>query len=908
MVADVLVERVLERMSDAFVCLDREGRYVYVNQRAGEILGREPVSLIGKQIWTVLPMGAGLLLRRAYERAVAENRPVQLEVFDAASGKWIESRIHPDLDGLAIFFSDVTGRHAAEEELRKVSAAREQAERMAHLGFWEWDVAANRVEWSDELYRIYGLTRKEFGASFEGYLERIHPEDRVRVRATVEQALRERCSFTFEERIVRPDGSVRYLHSWGTVSVGAGGEPKAMFGTCLDMTQLIETTEGLARSERWLELALEAARVVVWDWNLRTGDVAWSRGADELLGASPSARTTLLSFVREEDRAHVADVVERAIADGASFAVEFRARRADGSVRWLSGRGRVVRDATGKAARVAGSLVDCTERKRTELLLAGESVVLERISANAPLAESLDLLARTMDAQAPGNLSSIVLLDADGKRIRHAAGPNLPDAYNRLVDGLAIGPGAGSCGTAAFRREKVFVSDIATDPLWAEYSHLALEHGLRACWSTPIFGADGALLGTFAIYRREPSLPGPPDLQIIARATHVARIAIESERARDALRRSNERFDLVIRGTDTGIWDRDFATEELFLSRRWKSQLGYAEDELPSRPGLWESLLHPEDRERALGAVRDYLEGRTTTFELEHRLRHKDGSYRWIVARGIAIRDAAGRPLRMAGSHEDVTERKALQAQVLQAQKMETVGRLASGVAHDFNNVLSVIMSCSEIIRARLAPADPLGELVEEIRKTCHQASSLTRQLLIFAREQAARPERLDLNAVVTGMENMLRRLIHGGTKLELDLGRPLGLIKADAGRVEQVVLNLCLNARDAMPRGGTIVLSTAAAEVATAADGLRGRVDPGSYVRLAVRDEGTGMPPETVARLFEPFFTTKEPGKGTGLGLSTVDTIVRAAGGSIVIESEVGKGSTFAVYFPRVHPADAAT
>jgi PAS domain S-box-containing protein len=903
MIADDLVERVLERMSDAFVCLDREGKYVYVNHRAGEILGSEPAALLGAAIGPEFPKGTRQALRSEFERAVAENRPIHLEEYDAVSGKWLESRIHPDPDGAAIFFNDVTGRHAAEEALRKDSAARAQAEHMAHLGFWKWDIVANRVEWSDELYRIYGLSRKEFGASFEGYLERVHPEDRDRVRAAVEGALRARGPFTFDERIVRPDRSVRYLHSWGSVAVGPAGEPREMFGTCLDMTQLIETTEGLSRTERWLDLALEAARVVAWDRNLKTEDVVWSRRAEEVLGSpavAGEARPTVLQFVHDDDRAKVAAVLDRTVADGAAFAVECRARRtdADGAVRWLSGRGRVVRDATGTAHR-AGALVDITDRKRAELLLAAQNAILERVSANAPLVESLDLLARTMDAQAPGNLSSILLVDPDGKHIRHAAGPSLPDAYNRAIDGQLLGPRAGSCGTAAFRHERVFVSDIATDPLWADYRDLAQAYGLRACWSTPIFGSDGAVLGTFAIYRREPSLPRPHDLEIIARATHVARIAIESERARKALRRSHERFDLVIRGTDAGIWDLDLTTDELFLSPRWKSQLGYSEDELSNRRGTWESLLHPEDRERALAAVRDYLDGRTRTFELEHRLRHKDGSYRWIVARGIAIHDAAGRPLRMAGSHEDVTERKVLQAQFLQSQKMESVGRLASGVAHDFNNVLTVITSCAELVLARLGLGDPIRRDVEEILTACLQAGALTRHLLLFARQERFRPETLGLNEVVARVETILRRLVGSGVKLEVEPARSLPPIKADAGRVEQVILNLCVNARDAMPLGGTITVTTAAVDLATPVLGLRGRVEPGRYVKIAVRDEGTGMPAEVVARLFEPFFTTKEPGKGTGIGLSTIDPIVRAAGGVIIVESEVGKGSTFSVYFP---------
>jgi PAS domain S-box-containing protein len=544
---------------------------------------------------------------------------------------------------------------------------------------------------------------------------------------------------------------------------------------------------------------------------------------------------------------------------------------------------------------------DVTERKRMEQLLKGQSAVLERISATAPLAESLDLLARTMDEQAPGNLSSILLVDSDGVHIHHAAGPKLPEAYNRAIEGATIGPGAGSCGTAAYRRERVFVCDIATDPLWKDIKHVALEHGLRACWSTPILGTDGSVLGTFAIYRKEPAAPRPHDLEVIAQATHLARIAIESDRARTALQRSHERFDLVIQSSDAGIWDVDVARKEVFLSPRWKSQLGYTDAELPNRRDSWESLLHPEDRERALAAGRDCLEGRVPTFEIEYRLRHKDGSYRWIVSRGIAIRDPSGRPLRMTGSHQDVTERKALEARFLQAQKMEGVGRLASGVAHDFNNVLSLITSYSELVLARLQPGDPLRDHVDEIRKAGAQGSSLTRQLLLFARRQVAEPRVLDLNEIVPEMEKMLRRVIGKDVAVEVALERPLGRVEADAGRVEQVILNLCVNARDAMPHGGKIAIGTANVDLPGNVRGLRGPVRPGRYVALSVHDTGSGMTPEVLARLFEPFFTTKEPGKGTGLGLSTVEAVVEAAGGCISVASVPGEGSTLAIYFPRV-------
>ncbi len=266
------------------------------------------------------------------------------------------------------------------------------------------------------------------------------------------------------------------------------------------------------------------------------------------------------------------------------------------------------------------------------------------------------------------------------------------------------------------------------------------------------------------------------------------------------------------------------------------------------------------------------------------------------------VRVADGRVERVSVFARDVTARLAVEA----AQKLECVGRLATGVAHDFNNLLTAVLGHSELTLARLAPGDPLRGGVEQIRRAADRAAALTRQLLLFARRDPPARRPLDLNAVVVDLEPMLGRLLGADVRLEVAVDRAVGWIEADAGQVEQVVVNLCVNARDAMPEGGRLRLATAEVTLADGAPELRGAPSAGRYVALEVEDAGCGMPPEVLARVFEPFFTTKERGRGTGLGLATVWGIVEGAGGCVTVTSEVGRGTTFRVLFPRAAPGAA--
>ena len=416
----------------------------------------------------------------------------------------------------------------------------------------------------------------------------------------------------------------------------------------------------------------------------------------------------------------------------------------------------------------------------------GQWKVIEAVAGGAPLRAVLESIVQLIERQSKSMLCSILLYDAETKTLRHGAAPSLPAAFVAELDGEPVGPEAGSCGTAAHLGERVVVEDIATHPYWIRYRESALAHGLRACWSTPIFSPERELLGTFAMYYRHARGPSLEEQHWVGTATHLAAIALLRARGEQALKDSGK-------------------------------------------------------------------------------------------------------------------EREKLEEELRQSQKMEAIGQLAGGVAHDFNNLLSVILGYSVLAIDGLPAGDPLRLDLEEVAKAARRASELTRQLLAFSRKQVLRPRIVDLNQIVSGLERMLRRVVGDDVSVTLHRAPDLGRTLADPGQIEQVLMNLIVNARDAMPAGGGIQIETQNAVLDAAKAHEHHGVTPGSYVALSVKDTGLGMDEATRARIFEPFFTTKAQGKGTGLGLSTVWGIVQQSGGHVEAESEPGHGSTFTLYLPRV-------
>ncbi len=384
----------------------------------------------------------------------------------------------------------------------------------------------------------------------------------------------------------------------------------------------------------------------------------------------------------------------------------------------------------------------------------------------------------------------------------------------------------------------------------------------------------------------------------------------ERHRALAALRASEERYRLIIETTSEGVWLSDAGFLTTYVNQRLAEMLGYAREEMLGQ-SVW-MFIGDACLDTAMSVRERRMDGTAVTYRCCYR--RKDGSTCWMLAKSNAVLDERGQ---FAGSVElltDVSGQMQLEAardelaaalrgseeQLRQAQKMEAVGRLAGGIAHDFNNLLSVILSYASLATDGLKQSDPLRDDLGEIQTAARRAADLTKQLLAFSRKQVLQPRVIDINRVIEDMSSMLRRLLGEDIELTTLLDQKVSHVLADPGQLEQVVMNLAVNARDAMPQGGRLTLATSNAEIEPAALGGSGNVATGEYVIVTISDSGVGMDASTCARSFEPFFTTKPLGKGTGLGLSTVFGIVRQSGGRISIHSEVGVGTTFQIHLPR--------
>jgi two-component system cell cycle sensor histidine kinase/response regulator CckA len=342
----------------------------------------------------------------------------------------------------------------------------------------------------------------------------------------------------------------------------------------------------------------------------------------------------------------------------------------------------------------------------------------------------------------------------------------------------------------------------------------------------------------------------------------------------------------------------DAQGKRLYNSPSYQRILGYEPHELETTSSL--EQVHPDDQQLVTDAT---AEARRTGQgrRIEYRMRHKDGTWVYIESTASVVRNAAGHVDKMVIVNRDIGERRRLEQQLHQSQKMDAIGRLSGGVAHDFNNLLGVIIGYGEILEEGVPEGDPLRASVDQVLKAGRRASSLTRQLLAFSRQQVLEPKLLSLNAVVSDMEKMLHRMIGEDIELTIQLDPELGSTRADQSQVEQVIMNLAVNARDAMPDGGKLAIQTWNFEIDPKfAERYAYPVVTGPYVLLAVTDSGTGMDAATQQRIFEPFYTTKEKGKGTGLGLSTVYGVVKQSGGYIDVISALGSGTTFNIYLPR--------
>jgi PAS domain S-box-containing protein len=440
------------------------------------------------------------------------------------------------------------------DRAKRLERQLEAAQQITHIGSWEWDVGTDTVTWSDELYRIYGLEPRSCELTFESFLSRVHPDDREHTKREVQTALQSAQLFEYPERIIRPDGSIRFLETKGEVLRDSAGAPVAMIGTCRDVT------EDRAREEQ-LELHADIVhnvQISLTVWSLDTGLdaryarlVSFNRAAEEMsrIALAANVGRTLSEISPKSAESELPALLAAVQRDGIVRELpNFRFEFGTGEVQVFAFKAfPLPKSCVGLAAE------DVTAELRARQVETAEQRIFEMVASGAPLADILERIVIHIEAQLPRTQASILLLDDDGQRLRHGAAPSLPDAYNRAIDGALIGPRAGSCGTAMFRREPVYVSDIETDPIWDDYRQLVTPYGFRACWSTPVLARDGRALGTFALYAREPSSPSEEATNLTARVTRITGIAIERRQLEEQLRALSARAESTREDERTGI-------------------------------------------------------------------------------------------------------------------------------------------------------------------------------------------------------------------------------------------------------------------------------------------------------------------------------------------------------------------
>jgi two-component system cell cycle sensor histidine kinase/response regulator CckA len=642
-----------------------------------------------------------------------------------------------------------------------------------------------------------------------------------------------------------------------------------------------------------LDSAQELIAILGEDATVRFANLTFQRllgyHPEELLGRS------LLSIVHALDVDRVRDRLQKLFAESGSTEKErCRLLCRDGSWHWFEIACRKNLEASGLEGILLNGF-DVTEQQRMEAERQVISDVVHALNETSNLDQLLTRIHAALKLIVPAENCFVALHEPENDTFQF---PFFVDEYDAAPPPQKVGR---SCTAYVFRTGKAKLIPQSEFDVLVEDREVELIGSPSPAWLGVPLKTPTATIGVLVVqHYRNASAYGQRDLEFLdSVGGHIA-LAIERRRAEDELRKNESMLRLLFEHNPLPTWLYDMESLKFLHANEAAVKLyGYSEEEFADMNIL---AIRPEsEREKALAYVSKMKPDEEEYGVWLHRTRDGSVFEAEIISHELLY---AGKRVRLVVA-QDVSERKQLEGQLRQAQKMEAVGRLAGGVAHDFNNLLMVIKGHTELLLNVLSPTEHITRKIQQIDRSADRAAALTRQLLAFSRMQVLQPQVINLNSIVEEMGKLLPRLIGEDIDLSIRASKNLGAIRADASQMEQVIMNLAVNARDAMSNGGKFVIETGNVELDHSYTSSHPLMKSGPYVQLTVSDSGTGMDAETQAHIFEPFFTTKEKGKGTGLGLATVYGIVKQSGGFIWVYSEIGKGTCFKLYLPRVDQAE---
>jgi two-component system cell cycle sensor histidine kinase/response regulator CckA len=704
-------------------------------------------------------------------------------------------------------------------------------------------------------------------------------------RSTAGNVVREKA------KRLRRNGSLVDVQILG-VPISADGKLVGSFGMYEDITERRRAEQAQREAEERFRSLFENATEGIFQSTTDGRYLSVNPALARMCGfASPSEMISRVEDLGNEIYAdpNVRTVFKHLIEKyGSVKDFEYEVRRRDGAKIWISENAHVVRNPDGEILSYEGTIEDITARKRAELERQVTFEIIHAVNVTDNLDDLLSLIHIALKKVLYAENCFIALYEP-GTGMFHF--PFFVDQFDQAPPPQRVGK---SCTAHVYRTGQAMLIPQRTFDLLAEEGKVELVGTPSPSWLGVPLRTPAATIGVLVVQHYEDeNAYTERDQEFLGSVGGQIALAIERKRSEEKVRESEARLRVLVEQLPAVLWTVD-------RGLRFTSALGAGFARLKIKPAelVGMSLLdYFETADQTflpIAAHRRAVAGEPMTFHVEW----KSGSYACHVE---PLRDSDGQVSGAICMSLDITDRKQLEEQLRQAQKMEAVGRLAGGIAHDFNNLLMVIQGYSDLLVERLPDGDPLRRNAEQIQMASQRASSLTRQLLAFSRKQMLAPKILNVQSVVAEMEKILRRLIGEDVQLETSSAPDLGLIKADRSQIEQVILNLAVNARDAMPQGGRLTIETANVELDASYSHPPAVLSPGRYVMLAVTDNGCGMDAETQAHVFEPFFTTKEKGKGTGLGLATVYGVVKQSGGYVWVYSEPGRGTSFKIYLPRI-------